>query len=52
MARSPASGRASVRVATPLTAAVRIAVMALASITATGLPTCGSNMSTAPWCES
>ncbi len=41
MARSVASGRASRRVASPLTAAVRMAVMAMASISATGLPCSG-----------
>ena len=52
MARSPASSRASARVATPLTAAVRMAVMLLASINAIRLPLRVSNSITAPWCES
>ena len=52
MARSVASARASRRVASPLTAAVRMAVMAMASISATGLPCSGSNRSTKPWCDS
>ena len=51
-ARSPASARASNRVATPETAAVRTAVIELASITASRLPRFVSKSSTAPWCES
>ncbi len=52
MARSPTSGRASSRVATPLTAAVRIAVMAVQSIIARSRPCSSSKSSTTPWCES
>ena len=48
MARSPAPSRASARVATPLTAAVRMAVMLLASMTASRQPCSTSKMRTAP----
>ena len=51
-ARVLASARASARVATPDTAAVRMAVIELASITARRRPRSVSNRSTAPWCES
>lgn len=51
-ARSAASSRASRRVATPETAAVRIAVMELASMTASSRPRSHSKSSTAPWWES
>jgi hypothetical protein len=51
-ARSPASSRASRRVATPLAAAVRIAVISLASRIVRGTPFRGSNSTTTPWCAS
>ncbi len=49
MASSPASGRASRSVATPDTAAVRIAVMAAPSMRALRRPVSASKSSTAPW---
>src|SRR5688572_14332997 len=52
IARSEASGRDSARVATPRTAAVRMAVMLLASMTAIGAPVSGENRRTRPWWES
>jgi len=52
MATSPASSRASIRVASPLTAAVRMAVTSVASRMASRRPFVVSNRSTTPWCES
>jgi len=52
MAKSPASPRASKRVARPETAAVRMAVMAEAFISASSSPVVPSNNSTLPWCMS
>ena len=49
IARSPASSRARSRVATPLTAAVRIAVIEVASMMARRLPVSASKSRTAPW---
>ena len=51
MANDFASERASNRVATPLTAAVRIAVIALASMIDRSWPCDASKSRTAPWCE-
>ena len=52
MARSPASEGASVRVATPLTAAVRMAVISEASRMAVGRPCSDSKRTTRPWWDS
>ena len=52
MARSPASGRASRSVTSPLTAAVRMAVTAVASTMARSRPRWVSKNSTTPWWES
>ena len=52
IARSPASSFASRRVASPLTAAVRTAVIDVASIIARRRPRPASKSSTAPWWES
>src|SRR5262245_23334092 len=52
MATVEASSRASARVATPDTAAVRVLVMAVPSSMAATPPCSLSKISTAPWCES
>ena len=52
IARSPASGRASKSVTSPLTAAVRMAVMEVASTMARSSPRSLSKNRTTPWCVS
>ncbi len=50
MASTRASGRASMRVASAAAAAVRIAVMYVPSMSATGVPVAGSKSAIAAWC--